>query len=504
MKKSVCLSMTVLAALFVSAMPTKQELSKARSIVQELMAPVMNGYQEKTKTAVEVANAATEFAKMANEEAMKYIFLRGAVSYYVRSGEFGKAADAVEQLKSNIKGVPPSDIVEVISSALGRDNALKAPRLNSQLQLAQAQVRAAKDLNGLKMQLKQVRIDSDQRQYAEALALIGDWKNALAEFSKVSGNVGKMAKADAAGTANALTLGDFWWNYETSYAGGYLIFRERAAACYRKAIAGGKIDGLKKTLVEQRLVSLTLPDVDNSVVVNAGVKGSANDRPSAARSSTAKVRARAVAAKNSSGLLHRWSFTDGLQDSVGGAAPLKSDNAKVENGCAALQSGSPLVFAAGTVPRAPFTVQVWASATDKGLGSEGDYIFKIAPSFDNKDTAVYWTWTRRGKRWVSEIGVFESTKSVGYGKMLVDGKKHLYTLTAEKAGGDMTLKFYQGDTIFGELKAPKSWKKPPQLILGGFVAPTYDEVRVYSRALTHAEIITSANEGADKVPEFGK
>ena len=233
MKKSVCLSMTVLAALFVSAMPTKQELSKARSIVQELMAPVMNGYQEKTKTAVEVANAATEFAKMANEEAMKYIFLRGAVSYYVRSGEFGKAADAVEQLKSNIKGVPPSDIVEVISSALGRDNALKAPRLNSQLQLAQAQVRAAKDLNGLKMQLKQVRIDSDQRQYAEALALIGDWKNALAEFSKVSGNVGKMAKADAAGTASALTLGDFWWNYETSYAGGYLIFRERAAACYR-------------------------------------------------------------------------------------------------------------------------------------------------------------------------------------------------------------------------------------------------------------------------------
>ena len=503
MKKNVCFSMTVLAALFVSAMPTKQELSKARSVVQELMAPVMNGYQEKTKTAVEVANAATEFAKMANEEAIKYLFLRGAVSYYVRSGEFGKAADAVEQLKSNIKGVPPSDIVEVISSALGRVNALKAPRLNSQLQLAQAQVRAAKDLNGLKMQLKQVRIDSVQCQYAEALALRGDWKNALAEFSKVSGNVGKMAEADAAGTANALTLGDFWWNYETSYAGGYLIFRERAAACYRKAIAGGKIDGLKKTLVEQRLVSLTLPDVDNSVAVNAGVKGSANDRPSAARSSTAKVRARAVAAKNSSGLLHRWSFTDGLQDSVGGAAPLKSDNAKVENGCAALQSGSPLIFAAGTVPRAPFTVQVWASATDKGLGSEGDYIFKIAVSPDSKDDGVYWTWRGRTK-WVSKVSAFGKDKSVGHGKFFVDGKKHLYTVTAEKASGDMTLKFYQDDTIFGELKAPKSWKKPPQLILGGFVSPTYDEVRVYSRALTHAEIITSLDEGVDKVPEFGK
>ena len=39
------------------------------------------------------------------------------------------------------------------------------------------------------------------------------------------------------------------------------------------------------------------------------------------------------------------------------------------------------------------------------------------------------------------------------------------------------------------------------LILGGFVTPTYDEVRVYSRALTHAEIINSANDGPDKVPE---
>jgi hypothetical protein len=88
--------------------------------------------------------------------------------------------------------------------------------------------------------------------------------------------------------------------------------------------------------------------------------------------------------------------------------------------------------------------------------------------------------------------------------MLVNGQKHLYTVTAEKAGGGMMLKFYRDDTIFGELKAPKSWKKPPQLILGGFVSPTYDEVRVYSRVLTHSEIITTVNEGADKVPELEK
>lgn len=504
MKKSVFTMAALSAVLVASAMPTQKELIKARAVVNELMTPVMNGYRDKKKTAVEVADASVEFAKMANDEAMKYLFLRGAVSYYIRSGDFGKAADAVEQLKSNIKGVPPSDIVEVISSALGRDNALKAPRLNSQLQLAQVQVRAAKDLNGLKMQLKQVRIDSVQCQYAEALALLGDWKNALTEFSKVSGNVGKMAKADAAGTASALTLGDFWWNYETSYADAYPIFRERAAACYRKAIASSKIDGLKKTLVEQRLASLALPDVDDSVAANTGIAESANGQPSTAKPATAKVRSRGAVAKNSSVLIHRWSFTEGLEDSIGGVRVVKSDNSKVENGHVMLQSGSPMIFDTGAVPLAPFTVQVWASATDKGLGSEGDYIFKIAPSFDNKDDAVYWTWTRYGKKWVSVIGAFESTKKVGHGKMFLDGKRHLYTLTAEKAGGGMTLKFYRDDTIFGELKAPKSWKKPPQLILGGFVSPTYDEVRVYSRAITHAEIITTLNDGVDKVPEFGR
>jgi hypothetical protein len=55
-------------------MPTKQELSKARAVVQELMAPVMTDYRAKTKTAVEVADASVEFAKMTKDEAVKLIF----------------------------------------------------------------------------------------------------------------------------------------------------------------------------------------------------------------------------------------------------------------------------------------------------------------------------------------------------------------------------------------------------------------------------------------------
>ena len=81
---------------------------------------------------------------------------------------------------------------------------------------------------------------------------------------------------------------------------------------------------------------------------------------------------------------------------------------------------------------------------------------------------------------------------------------HLYTVTGEKDGKGVALKFYQDDTCFGEMKTKFAWKKPLMLILGGFVSPTCDEVRIYSRALSHSEIIKSVNEGPDKVPEFGK
>ena len=462
------------------AYPTKQEIAEARPLVAELMNPVLAEYKGKTKSASDVAQISIQFSESAKSEAVKYLFLRGAVGYYIKDSNFGKAADTIEQIKTNIKGVPPSDIADIISSALSKENARKAPRLNSQLQLAQAQVRAAKDSRKLLSQLRQVKTDPVLRQYAETLALLGDWKGALAEFSKVSGEVGRLAKGDADGTAGKAELGDFWWDYKTSYTGGEPAFRERAANYYRKAIADGKLDGLKRTLVEQRLASLQVVDTQHQ---NDTETDDRKPHDTEGRTSTRIV-------TGYSGIVHRWSFTNGFADSVGNIAPSKYGNAKAENGVVALQSGSP--------------VQVWASATDKGLGSEGDYIFKIASSSDSKDDSVFWTWARYGKKWVSGIGAFDESKKVGHGKMLVDGQKHLYTITAEKAGGGMLLRFYQDDTLFGEMKTSKSWKKPPMLILGGFVTPTYDEVRICSRALPHAEIITSLNEGPEKLPEIGK
>ena len=501
-------ALTVLVTGVVCAMPTKQEITETRPLVAELMAPVLADLKAKIKTHAGVADVSVGFAESAKTEAARYLFLRGAISYYIRGRAYGKAADTVDALKAKVSDVPPSEIVEIITRALGRENARKAPRLQMQLVLAQTQMKAAQDMRSLAASLRQVSTDPLRRQYAEALAVGGDWKSALVEFAKISGNVGKVAKGELDGSSKAAELGDFWWGFETAYAGAECIFKERAANYYRKAIAEGQIDGLKKTLAEQRLASLSLPEEE---VTSAGSRVT-RDRAGRASRPLPAENGRAVstkpssggrvsprAAKNPSGLVHRWSFTDGFTDSVGGVAPSKSDNATVENGTVALRSGSPLEFPAGTVPLSPFTVQVWASATEKGLGSGGDdFIFKLAPSAEGKNDSIFWRWTAN-KKWFSRFGGFGKEQNCyadnGY---LLTGKPNLYTLTAEKDGKGMLLKFYRDDTVYGTLKTEFAYKKPPALILGGFVTPTYDEVRIYSRALPHAEIIKSLNEGPER------
>jgi len=503
--KTKIVSLAVLTAGTVCAMPTKQEIADTRPLVSELMAPAIADLKAKTKTPAEVADVSVGFAESAKSEAARYLFLRGAIGYYIRSSEFGKAADTVDALKAKVKAIPPSEVADIISAALGRENARKAPRLQSQLALAQAQVKAAKDVRRLAATLRQVKTDAVICQYAEALALTGNWKHALEQLAKASGSVGLLAKSEIDGSAKKSALGDFWWTYKTSYAGGEPVFRERAIDYYRKAIAAGEVDGLTRTLIEQRIASLALPDVvatpssSQSDPGAADVTGRAVSTKPPSSVGSRVPRDRTV--KTTSGIVHRWSFTDGFADSVGSTAPSKYGSAKAEGGFLALQSGSPIEFPAGTVPLAPFTVQAWASATDKGIGAGDDFIFKVAPSSDDNDNGVFWRWTSH-KKWFSSIWGFGKKQNCYVADAyLLTGKPHLYTLTAEKDGKGMLLKFYRDDTVFGTMKTESAFKKPLMLILGGFVTPTYDEVRVYSRALSHAEIITSANEGPDKLPE---
>lgn len=102
MKKLVIGALASLTISVAVAMPTRQEISKTRPLVAELMAPTMAEYKVKAKTAVDVADTSVAFAESAKNEATRYIFLRGAVGFYVKGGEYGKAADTVDALKEKV------------------------------------------------------------------------------------------------------------------------------------------------------------------------------------------------------------------------------------------------------------------------------------------------------------------------------------------------------------------------------------------------------------------
>ena len=163
MNETVCALAIAFGALFASAMPSKNELSKARAVVQELMAPVMSGDQAKTKTALEVADTSIEFAKKADNEAVRFVFLRGSVNYYIIGEDYNKAAEILEGLKEDFD-VPPAEIVSLLIRANRQGRLRKSPRLESMFRFAQAQVQAEKDRKELAVSLKKVASGTLRRQ----------------------------------------------------------------------------------------------------------------------------------------------------------------------------------------------------------------------------------------------------------------------------------------------------------------------------------------------------
>lgn len=258
MKKLMTVAMTMSAAVAM-AMPTKQDIRMVQPMVRELMSPIVGDYKDKRKTASEVAEAALAYAEKSETEAAKFIFYRSSIPYFIKDEAYDRAADSVELLKKNIKDVPPSVVEEIIAKATVRATEKKAPRLFGMYRVAKRQSVASQEL--AEVRAKQTKSPNSRalvRLLAETLAASGDWKAALDEFAKLTDMTGKMAKDEIGGKADDVALGEFWWAYSADYENAEDTFRLHAAEHFRKALDDGKVTGLKKSVIEQRLASLGL------------------------------------------------------------------------------------------------------------------------------------------------------------------------------------------------------------------------------------------------------
>ena len=260
MKRLLVAIMAIVVMMDSTAMPTKEELSAAKSVVGELMEPLVAENKKGAKSFSEVADGAMELVQEAESDAEKFMLLRGAASYYARGKKYDKAADAVEEILALVPDIPPSELFAITSPLVKNAAQKTAPRLFSLNRRASSRVKADQQRKSVERKLKANPDDAAlKRTYAELTAAAGDWTNALKAFAELGGGVGKVAAAELArvpdgeGAMERGKIADFWWNYKPTAEGCADAMREHAAVLYKAALDSGEITGLSKAVAEKRV-----------------------------------------------------------------------------------------------------------------------------------------------------------------------------------------------------------------------------------------------------------
>lgn len=242
------------AYLPVSAMPTDKEQAAVKSLVNELMAPLVKEYKAKKLSGTEVGDKALELAGSAETEAAVFVCMRGAVHYYSRDKAYDKAADAIEAIMNKFPDIPPEELLEITSSAAKNASPKSAVRLIGIHKATAKKAAVAKKLKTLKAQLKKKPADKDLiRRYAELTTADGDWEKALKVFSRLGGDTGKMAQDELDGSAASAALAAFWWDYAPVENAAAAAIRQHSAAYYQAALDAAELSGLEITLAERRI-----------------------------------------------------------------------------------------------------------------------------------------------------------------------------------------------------------------------------------------------------------
>jgi len=255
MKKTGMNSLIVAAVAFacglaLHAMPTKEELAQAQSLVNDLTAADLRALRSKEKTPSDVAAAHLALADKAETEAGKYLLLQGAFRLYARSGDYDSAASALQRMRGEIADLPPEVIVEIVNKEMRRVASEKAPKVLAIFRDAQCTIKYRKGLAAAEAAATAKPSDAAaQRRLAECHACLGDWPNAIAIFAKIGDEAAKW-ELGMAKDSDVVKAAEFWWSYK---AADVEPFKAHAAALYKKGLENGSITGLRKTLAEKRV-----------------------------------------------------------------------------------------------------------------------------------------------------------------------------------------------------------------------------------------------------------
>lgn len=490
MKKNIGLLIAAVVAAFASvalAMPSQDEINEVQPLVDKLMGPSVAAFKAKKLSGSEVGDKALKLAEEAEGEAAKFLCMKSAVTYYVKDQEYDRAADTIEAIMEQFPDIPAATLQAIASSATKGVAAKSAPRLFDINRIASNKAACAKKLKTLKAQLKKTPADKDLiRRYAELTAAGGNWEDALQSFAKLGGEIGKMAKSEIEGSISAAQLAEFWWDYKVQEAGARDAIRQHSAGLYQRAIDSGELKGLNKTLAEECIAEV--------------------EASPAAQSS--------IASKLKKYLIHRWSFSGNLKDSVGKSdGKTIGDKVKFEKGQVRLQPGGGYVdLGANVIPgggEAEYTIEIWATKYSVQWWAR---VFHVIDSWGKNDYHWAWNHDTNPVKWSFKAAGFGQTNQetkdgtgIGIENHFVvvyrhdEAKRPCYDCYILR-GGEVYWKRHV-DGFRGSMFTDHStfWLGHGS---NGETTPdaSYNEVRIWKRALTEEELLRSAKLGPDKLP----
>lgn len=241
---------------FVGAMPSAAELDAVAPVVQELMQPEQEALKSGKKTRTEVADAAIALVAQADGEAAKLLLAKGAFSMYVKDGQFDKAEETLDLIRTEIPDVPPQYLANLIETSLKRVSRKNGARLYQILDEVKLLARYHDEVKRLEIQAKKRPADKALKtNLAEHYAVLGDWEKALAAFEKGdNAKAAQMSVDENAGAKDAKAIADFWWDYPNKKdAALEKPFKRHAAELYGRAVAAGTLVGLNQVQVSRRI-----------------------------------------------------------------------------------------------------------------------------------------------------------------------------------------------------------------------------------------------------------
>ena len=256
----------VLAVLFCAgaavAMPSQDELDKIAPDVHELMGQYNDDLETGKMTHKDVGDKAVNLAMDAgDDEAAKFLLLKGAIFQYSYAKEYDLAASALETMRRDIKDLPASQELKILEGVLQKcmPKFSEAGRLLKMRKVASKRAKAEIDIQKHLAALKK-DINDKSALYgaADAYARLDDWPKACELFARL-GIEAAHFELNPSATANCNTFkaAEYWWNID---AQDKMPYKVHAASLYKAALG----EGQPLSIVEKGIAEMHIKEIEDA------------------------------------------------------------------------------------------------------------------------------------------------------------------------------------------------------------------------------------------------